>query len=86
MSKKRVLTIIGIVVAVVVIAVLSNAVLVNHRPAITSLEADPDRVLPSGTCQIICNATDSDGDELSYGWSAAAGTISGQGATVTWTA
>jgi hypothetical protein len=60
--------------------------LANHQPAIVSLEAEPDRVVPSGTCQIVCNATDSDGDELSYGWSADGGAISGEGASITWTA
>jgi hypothetical protein len=86
MSKKRLLIIIGIVVAVVVIAVVLDTTLANHRPAITGLEAEPERVVPRGTCQITCNATDADDDELTYGWSAHDGTISGEGATVTWTA
>ena len=34
----------------------------------------------------MCNATDPDGDELSYGWSAGGGEITGEGATVNWTA
>ncbi len=86
MNKKRLAIIIGIVVAVVVVVVLLDTMLANHRPAITGLEAAQERVLPSGTCQIVCNATDSDGDELRYGWSADGGAISGEGATVTWTA
>ena len=86
MNRKRVAIIIGIVVAAVVVGVLLDTMLANHRPAITSLEAEPDRVEPSRTCQIVCNATDSDDDELSYGWSADGGAISGEGATVTWTA
>ena len=86
MNRKRVAIIIGIVVAAVVVGVLLDTMLANHRPAITSLEAEPDRVDPSRTCQIVCNATDSDDDELSYGWSADGGAISGEGATVTWTA
>jgi hypothetical protein len=86
MDKKRIAVIIGIVVAVVAVVVLVDTMLANHQPAIVNLEAEPDRVLPSGTCQIVCNATDSDDDELSYGWSADGGAISGEGATVTWTA
>jgi hypothetical protein len=87
MSKKRCLIIVGIVVVVVVLlAVLFDTVLANHRPAITALEAEPEKVIPSGNCQIVCNATDSDGDELSYGWSASGGVIAGEGATITWTA
>ena len=86
MNKKKYLVIVGIVVAAVALSILFYTMLANHRPAITSLEAEPERVLPSGTCQIVCNATDPDGDELSYGWSANGGAITGEGATVTWTA
>jgi hypothetical protein len=86
MNKKRYLIIVGIVVAAVVIAVVLDTMLVNHRPVIASLGAEPERVLPSASCQIICNAKDRDGDELSYNWSASGGGITGEGATVTWTA
>jgi len=86
MSKKRVLVIIVIVVAAVLLAILLDALLANHRPTITSLEADPERVIPSGSCQIICTASDRDGDELSYNWSASEGGINEEGATVNWTA
>jgi hypothetical protein len=86
MNKKRYLVIVGIVMAAVAFSILFYAMLGNHQPTITSLKAEPERVLPSGICQIVCNATDSDGDELSYGWSADGGAISGKGATVTWTA
>ncbi|MDH4269749.1 MAG: hypothetical protein OEV52_05570 [Dehalococcoidia bacterium] len=87
-AKKNSLVIISavIVAAVVLLSILFDTVLANHRPAITSLEAEPERVLPSGSCQIACTASDSDGDELSYNWSASAGEISGEGATVIWTA
>jgi len=86
MNKKRYLVIVGIVVAAVVISILLHTMLANHRPAITSLAAEPETVLPSGSCQIVCNATDPDGDELSYGWSATGGGVVGEGSTVTWTA
>ena len=85
MNKKRYVVIAAIVVAVVLIAVLLDMKLANHQPAITSLEA-PERVIPSGSCQIMCTALDSDGDELSYEWSASGGEINGEGATITWTA
>jgi hypothetical protein len=85
MNKKRYLVIIVIVVAAVLLAILFYTMLANHRPAIASLEA-PERVLPSGSCQIACNASDRDGDELSYNWSANGGNISGTGAAVNWTA
>jgi len=86
MSKKRWLVIIVIVATAVLLAILFDTTLANHLPAITSLEAEPERVIPSGSCQIACNASDRDGDELSYNWSASGGEINGEGATVTWTA
>ncbi len=86
MNKKRWLVIIVIVAAAVILAILLDTMLANHRPAITSLEAEPERVIPSGSCQIVCTASDRDGDELSYNWSASGGEINGEGATVTWTA
>ena len=85
-KKKRYLLIMGIVAAAVLLSILFYTMLANHRPAITSLAAEPERVLPSGSCQIVCTASDRDDDELSYGWSADGGGITGEGATVTWTA
>ncbi|NWF77899.1 MAG: PKD domain-containing protein [Chloroflexi bacterium] len=87
-ARKNSLMIISaaIVVAAVLLLVLFNPLSANHRPAIASLEAESERVLPSRSCQIACNASDRDGDGLSYNWSASGGEISGEGATVTWTA
>ena len=84
MNKKRFLVII-VIVAAVLLVILFDTMLANHRPAITSLEA-PEIVIPFGSCQITCNASDGDGDELSYNWSASGGNISGTGASVNWTA
>ena len=87
MSRNRCLAIVGIVVAVAVLfSVLFCVVLVNHRPVIYGLGANPEKVIPLGSCQVTCNATDPDGDQLSYGWSATGGTISGRGPTIIWTA
>ncbi len=85
MNKKRLAIIIGIVVVVVALVIVFDTLLANHQPAITSLTAR-ERVVPSGSCQIVCDATDRDGDDLSYNWSASGGTISGTGAAVNWTA
>jgi len=87
-AKKNRLVIISavIVVAAVLLSILFYTMLANHQPAITSLEAEPEIVLSSGSCQIACNASDRDGDELSYNWSASEGEINGEGAMVTWTA
>jgi hypothetical protein len=86
--KKKSLVIISaaIVVAAVLLAILFNTVLANHRPAIISLTAEQEEVLSSGSSQIVCHATDPDGDDLSYDWSASGGSIAGTGAVVTWVA
>jgi hypothetical protein len=86
MNKKRFLVAVGIVAAAGLLSVLFYTTLANHQPAITSLEAEPKIVIPRGSCQIVCNASDPDGDELSYGWLANGGEITGEGATVTWAA
>jgi hypothetical protein len=85
MRKKRYL-IITAIVAAVALSVLFHAMLANHQPGITGLAAQPERAHPLGNCQIVCNATDADGDELSYGWSATGGSVAIEGATITWTA
>jgi hypothetical protein len=85
MNKRRCLVIVAIVAVAVLFLAPSCTTPTNHRPIITSLEA-PERVLPSGSCQIVCNASDLDGDELSYEWTATGGNIFGTGAVVSWTA
>lgn len=59
---------------------------VNHLPIIKSLTAKPSKVKPTHECTIECVAQDSDGNELSYAWSASEGNIPGEGAAITWTA
>ena len=88
MNKRTYLVIVAIVVAAVLLAILLDTMLANDRPAIISLGAQPKTVLPLESCQIACHATDPDGDDddLSYDWSASAGEITGEGATVNWTA
>ena len=75
-----------IVAAVAVPLIMLNAASPNHQPVITSLEAESERVPPSGSSQITCNATDPDGDTLSYEWTATGGDVSGTGEAVSWTA
>jgi hypothetical protein len=59
---------------------------VNNPPAITDLHADTMIVQPPGTSNIICTATDPDGDHLTYRWTTSGGTVDGSGASATWTA
>ena len=65
---------------------LSMDVLINQAPVIESLIAEPSVVNQGENAIIECIASDPDGDALAYKWAAAKGNISGQGATVTWTA
>jgi hypothetical protein len=58
----------------------------NNPPTINSLVASANWITPSGSLQVTCNATDPDGDVLSYEWTADGGKISGAGASVHWTA
>ncbi|MFP3898716.1 MAG: PKD domain-containing protein [Dehalococcoidia bacterium] len=55
-------------------------------PVIVSLQGDQERVFPSESIQFVCTALDPDGDQLTYQWSASAGTVDGEGAMITWTA
>lgn len=63
-----------------------SVVAVNHPPIITNLTADKERVIPSGSCQVECIASDPDGDELSYEWLASGGSVHAEGSIATWTA
>jgi hypothetical protein len=85
MNKRRLLIIIGIVAVVAVLVILFDTILGNHQPVIGGLEAW-ERVIPLGRCEIVCIASDRDGDALSYNWSASGGSISGAGAAANWTA
>ncbi|MCX5793229.1 MAG: hypothetical protein NTY45_13585, partial [Elusimicrobia bacterium] len=62
-------------------------VLVNSPPEISALTAEPAIVSTGSASVLHCAASDADGDELAYSWAAVEGsTISGSGASVTWTA
>jgi hypothetical protein len=58
----------------------------NRQPIITSLEAEAEWTAPLGSLQVTCTASDPDGDELSYEWTATGGDISGTEHEVIWTA
>ena len=58
----------------------------NSPPVIVNMSAEPDEILIGGTSAVSCTAYDPDAEELTYGWSCSAGSISGEGASVSWTA
>lgn len=75
----------GLIILVLAILLVAGCTPPNQPPFISSLTASNERVSPSGSCQVKCVASDPDGDELSYAWSAS-GNVSGEGSTVTWMA
>jgi hypothetical protein len=83
-SKKRYLLIMVIMAAAVLL--LASSCTGNSRPIITNLEAEAEWTAPLGSLQVTCNASDLDGDELSYEWSTTGGNITGTGPEVIWTA
>jgi hypothetical protein len=58
----------------------------NEIPTINSLTVDKQEVPTSTEVHLVAAASDTDGDILTYEWSANSGTISGEGNTVIWTA
>jgi len=59
---------------------------INHTPTIERMIADPRNVDLGGSVQLTCTASDPDDDDLTYSWSALAGSFSGDGSMITWNA
>jgi len=64
---------------------LCSACILNRSPIINSLTAEKE-IRTSSETQIVCKASDPDGDNVTYEWSADGGSITGEGSAVTWTA
>jgi len=58
----------------------------NQSPVISSLVSSQTQVYPSSIIEIRCDASDPDGDAVSYEWSAIGGSFSGTGPVVSWKA
>jgi hypothetical protein len=86
MNAIRYLAIMVVIAITILLLATSCEPLDNYPPVIDRLGAEAEWVPPSGSIQVTCNASDRDGDELSYDWSASKGDITGSGAEVTWTA
>ena len=86
MNKRRSLTTTVIAIATLLLLASSCTTSANNQPIIASLEPDTQAVVPLSSVQVVCTASDPDGDELSYAWSASAGQIDGAGDTVGWIA
>jgi len=86
MDKTRCLAIMVIITIAVLLLASSCEPVDNYSPIINSLEAEAEWTAPSSSLQVTCNASDRDGDQLSYSWLASGGNITGTGPEVTWTA
>ncbi len=71
---------------VVMLLAASCQPLDNYPPIIDGLGTEAEWAPLSGSMQVTCNASDRDGDELSYDWSASEGIVTGSGPEITWTA
>lgn len=58
----------------------------NKPPLISSLEASHPYVYPRGKTEIQCVVSDPEGDDMSFKWSCADGSFSGNGPITTWQA
>ncbi|MFK5855278.1 MAG: PKD domain-containing protein [Bacteroidota bacterium] len=58
----------------------------NSNPVVNSVLVNPGTVEQGGSVTITVNASDSDGDQLTYQYQVTGGAISGSGSTVSWTA
>jgi len=77
----------GFTVLLSIILLVGGCASANQPPSITSLKTMRDVLTPLSSCLIECVASDVDGDELSYEWSASKGDILDvNGATIAWTA
>jgi hypothetical protein len=58
----------------------------NSIPIVAAVSAVPQVVQPLGTSQVTCQASDADGDTLSYQWTCSGGVVEGTGPSAVWTA
>lgn len=59
---------------------------INNDPIIKKIEAHPRKIHLGSDSEIICIATDPEGDTLNYSWASNSGSIIGSGPTIIWTA
>lgn len=85
MNKKRYLMMVEVMM-IAVLLLAPSCTVDNYSPVIDGLGAESEWAPPSSSMLVTCNASDRDGDELSYDWFASKGIITGAGPEITWTA
>lgn len=68
------------------LATISSCTEPNTPPIITGMEVRNNSLELLGNSEIMCVASDADGDPLSYNWSVSGGTFQGQGDIIVWKA
>lgn len=58
----------------------------NKSPVVSSVLVTPNSVSPGGTATVTVQASDPDGDAITYSYTPSGGAITGNSSTVTWTA
>ena len=58
----------------------------NRNPLCSTMSANPNPIGLGQSTTLTCQASDPDGDQLTYSWTVDSGTISGSGSSVIWTA
>lgn len=58
----------------------------ENKPPVIASVSFPNNVMAQAESMIICVATDPDGDNLKYQWSAEGGTVKGEGNSIIWAA
>ena len=85
MTIKRV-TLAIVFIAISVLLVLVVGACSNSPPVINRISLDNSWVIVSSTTEVSCEASDPNGGELIYDWSATGGDISSHSSVATWTA
>jgi hypothetical protein len=86
MNRKKYLAVIIVAAVAVALSILACTMTGKHPPVVTRLEAEAECTFPAGSLEVTCEASDPNGDDLSYEWTASGGHIEGTGPEVTWIA
>ncbi len=75
-----------VIIAAFLLSGCESPAVINHSPIISNIVSEKNVISPLQHSEITCVASDIDGDNLTYEWSASGGSIYGEGPAVNWTA